>query len=178
MYNYRLKKINERDTQVFLETSYYWGPGLPIFASKQSIKNEIDEYQPGKVDELINLGLIELYWIDEKLNIEILSKLLSSDDEALFLPENYRKQVINAKHRKQPCYFFVEKDIRKNYQGNPEIRLRQSCEAMPHKKGYKYGFNLEIVLGTELHKVQLDGNLRVINIEINENKLLPNEIFC
>jgi len=61
---------------------------------------------------------------------------------------------------------------------NPaEDGLRQSCEAEPHRKGYKYGFSLSIVLGSSLHAILVDGNLNILDIIEYENKLLPNAVF-
>ena len=174
MNNYRLKAIREKDGRVFLETPFYW---LPVFATEEEIKNEIENNILGKADTLIRTGVIELYWIDEKLNISVLNTLLSDDGDALFLPEQYRRQVINAKNRKYPCYFFVEKDVSRNSVGNYELRLRQSCEAEPHKKGYKYGYHLSIVLGAAIHEVELDRDHNVISTVIHENKLLLNGVF-
>jgi len=41
MNNYNLKAIKEMNEHTYLETSFYWGPGLPVFASKESIKDEL-----------------------------------------------------------------------------------------------------------------------------------------
>jgi len=177
MYNYRLKAINEKDGHAYLETPFYWGPGLPVFSTEEEIKNEIEINISGNADQLITSGVIELYWIDERSNVGVLSKLLSSDPGALFLPEQYRKQVINAKNRKQPFCFFIERGIRRNHIGDQELRLRQSCEAEPHRKGYKYGYSLSIVLGEAIHEVKLDGDRNVISTVIHENKILPNAVF-
>lgn len=177
MNNYNLTAIKEKNEHTYLETSFYWGPGLPVFASKISIKNELESCLNESAEEILKSGKIELYWVDEKNNLTVLDRLLSNDEKALFLPEQYRKQVINAKKRQQPCYFFIEKGVRKNFRGSWEFRLRQSCEAEPHEKGYKFGYNLSIVLGASVHTILIDGNLNILDIVEHENKLLPNTVF-
>jgi len=177
MNNYNLKAIKERNEHTYLETSFYWGPGLPVFASKESIKDELKSCLNENPEDILESGKIELYWVDEKNNLIVLDRLLSDDKNALFLPEQYRNQVINAQKKQQPCYFFIEKGIRKNMRGSWELRLRQSCEAEPHRKGYKYGFSLSIVLGSSLHTILVDGNLNILDIVEYENKLLPNAVF-
>ncbi len=177
MNNYNLTSIKEKNEHTYLETSFYLGPGLPVFASKELIEKELESCFNESADEILKSGKIELYWVDEKDNLTVLDKLLSGDEKALFLPEQYRKQVINAKSSRQPCYFFIDKGIRKNFRGSWEMKLRQSCEAEPHKKGYKYGYNLSIVLGASVHILLIDGNLNILNIVEHENILLPNVIF-
>jgi len=177
MNNYNLKAIKERNEHTYLETSYYWGPGLPVFASEESIKNELESCLNESAVDILKSRKIELYWVDEKNNQFVLNRLLSNDESASFLPEQYRKQVLNAQKRRQPCYFFIEKGIRENFRGSLELRLRQSCEAEPHLKGYKYGYNLSVVLGSSVYEIQVDGDLNILDITEHENKLLPNTIF-
>ena len=177
MNNYNLTAIKERNEHTFLETPFYWGPGLPVFASKESINDELKRCFNQSAEEMLKSGKIELYWVDEKNNLIVLDKLLSNDKNALFLPKKYRQQVINAQKRQQPCYFFIEKDIKQNFRGSWELRLKQSCEAEPHKKGYKYGYNLSVVLGSSVHTIVVDGNLSILDIVEHKNKLLPNTVF-
>jgi hypothetical protein len=177
MNNYHLTGIKEINGCVFLETPYYWGPGLPVFASKKDIIKEIENSINGNATDLVKSGLIELNWINDNINTIVLEKLLSNDERALFLPKQYRTQVLNAKNRQQPFCFFIEKGIKLNFGGNQEMRLRQSCEAKPHNKGYKYGYNLSIVLGTSVHEIELDKSLTILNTTIYKDKLIQNKIF-
>jgi len=177
MNNYNLTAIKNKGEQTFLETPFYWGPGLPVFASKESIINELKDCFNENSKEIITSRKTELYWVNEETNLIVLERLLSSDENAFFMPEQYRKQVINAKKRQQPYCFFVEKGLRQNIKGLWELRLRQSCEAKPHQKGYKYGFNLSIVLGLSVHTILLDGNLDILDIVKHKNRLLPNTVF-
>ena len=175
MNNYNLKAIKERNEQVFLETSFY---SLPVYTTQESIKNELQKCFNQSSEEVLNSKKVELNWINEKDNLTILSKLLSDDKNALFLPEEYRQQVVNAYKRQQPCYFFIEKGIWKDFRGSWVMRLKQSCEAKPHKKGFKHGYSLSIVFGTAIHEVLLNGSLQIVDIIKHENKLLLNTVFA
>lgn len=177
MNNYNLTAIKERDEHTFLETPYYWGPGLPVFASIDSIEQELESCLGEDSGKILSSGIIELYWADEGKNLKVLEKLLSGDESVSFLPEQYRKQVINAHKRRQPCYFFIEKGIRKNYKGSWELRLKQSCEAMPHEKGYKYGYDLSVVLGASVHTILIDGKREIVSVIEHKDALLPNSVF-
>jgi len=177
MNNYNLTAIKERNDQTFLETSFYWLPGLPVYASKESIKHELESCLNENAEKILNSGIVELYWVDEKNNLTVLNKLLTYNESASFLPSQYRKQVINANERRQPCYFFIEKGIKQNIRGYWELYLRQSCEAEPHKNGYKYGFNLSVVLGNSVHTILINGDLNILDIIEHENVLLPNTVF-
>ena len=174
MDNYNLKAIKERNEQVFLETSFY---ELPVYASVESIKTELQNSLNESSEEILKSRKIELNWVNEKNNLTVLRKLLSNDESVLFLPERYRRQVINAQRRQQPCYFFIEKGIRQNFRGSWELRLRQSCEVEPHKKGYKKGYNLSIIVGAAVHVILVDGRLNILDIIEHDNKLLPNMVF-
>ena len=177
MNNYNLKAVKEKNKHIFFETSFYWGPGLPIFASKKSVMNELESCLNESAEDILKSGMVELSWVDEKNNLIILDKLLAQDENVSFLPEQYREQVVNAKKRQQPCYFFVEKGIRKNFRGSWELRLRQSCEAEPHKKGFKYGYKLSVVLASSVHQIIIDGGFNILDIIEDEDILLPNTAF-
>ena len=174
MNNYNLQTIRERNNQIFLETSFYQ---LPVFASEESIRNELESCLNESAEKILKSAQIELYWVDEKINLTVLNRLLSNDESVLFLPKQYRKQVVNAQKRQQPCYFFIKKGISQNFRGSWELRLRQSCEAEPHKKGYKHGYSLSIVLGTSVHEIIVDGSLNILDIHKHNSRLLENTVF-
>ena len=178
MNNYNLTAIKEKNEHTYLETPFYWGSGLPVFASKKAIRLELESALNESADDILKSGKIELYWVDEKNNLTVLDRLLADDENALFLPEEFRTQVINAKKRQQPCYFFIEKGVKQNFRGSWELRLRQSCEAKPHEKGFKYGYNLSVVLGISTYAILVDKNLNILDIVEHGNILLPNTVFA
>ena len=177
MNNYNLTSIQERNGNCFLQTPFYWGPGLPVHASKESIEQVLENHLNKDIDDVLKSGEIELFWVDEKQNMAILTRLLSKSPEALFLPDGMREQVLNASKRKQPYNFFVENSISRNQRGSLEMNLRLSCEIEPNKKGFKHGYNMSIIAGTSIYKLSVNGDLEILSAIENEKIILPNKVF-
>lgn len=178
MDNYHLSSIQEKNGNCYLQTPYYWGPGLPVHASKELIERVLEEELHENIHDILKSRKVTLFWVDEKLNISILTKLLAKNSDASFLPEGLRQQLLNASVRKQPYNFFVQKELSRNpIIGSFEMTLRLSCEIEPNKKGFKYGYNLSIVAGTSLYILSINGDLKIISVSEKEGYLLHNDAF-
>lgn len=177
MNNYILTSIQENNGNCFLQTPYYWGPGIPVHASKDALELMLSEILTKSVDQIFKKGEVELFWIDEKQNQAILAKLHSKRPELLFLPDGLRQQVRNVLLRKQPYGFFVDRNIAVNQRGFFEMKLWLSCEIEPNPKGLRHGYNMSIIAGTSIYKVLISDNLEMLSIIENKEQIMPNNTF-
>ena len=178
MDNYHLTSIQEKNGNCYLQTPYYWGPGLPVHTSKELIGRTLEEELHENIHDILKSRKVTLFWVDEKQNITILTKLLAKNSDASFLPEGLREQLLNTSVRKQPYNFFVERGLSRNpIIGSFDMTLRLSCEIEPNKKGFKHGYNLSIVADTSLYVLSVDGDLKIVSVSEKEGCILPNNAF-
>jgi len=174
MNNYNLQSIKEKDGLCFLGTSFY---SLPAHASVTSIEGVIESGLDDSAKSILKSGILELYWKEQKDNLFVLNKLLSADPEALFLPDELRMQVLNTNTKRQPYCFFIESVLSVNHRGSNEMRLRFSCEVEPNRKGFKHGYHMDIILGTSIYKVSIDGGYTITSMVEQKEIVLPNNAF-
>ncbi len=177
MNNYNLTSIQENNGNCYLQTPFYWGPGLPVQASKKLVEQVLEDNLLENINDILKSGKVELFWVDEKQNSILIGRLLSKNPDASFLPDGLIEQVLNAHSRKQPSNLFVERGISRNQRGSFEMRLRLACEVEPHKKGFKHGYNISIVAGTSLYLLSVDGDLKIVSVVEKEAFILPNKAF-
>ncbi|WP_019865309.1 hypothetical protein [Methylovulum miyakonense] len=174
MNNYNLTSIQEKNGNCYLQTSFYQ---LPVCVSKELIERVLENDLLENIHDILKSGKVELFWVDEKQNMIFIDRLLSKNPDASFLPNGLKDQILNASLRKQPYSFFIERGISQNSRGLFEMKLRLSCEAKPHKKGFKHGYKLSIVAGTSLFLLLVDSDLKIVSVTEKEEYILPNKAF-
>lgn len=177
MNNYNLTSIQESNGNCYLQTPFYWGPGLLVHTSKAMVEQTLENNLLENINDILKSGKVELFWVDEKQNMIFISRLLSKNPDASFLPDGLKEQLFNAYSRNQPYNFFVERGISRNQLGAFEMKLRLSCEVEPHEKGFKHGYKISIVAGTSLYLLSVDGDLKIASVVEKEEFILPNKAF-
>lgn len=177
MNNYNLTSIKENNGNCYLQTPFYWGPGLPVHTTKELIERALENNLHENIHDILKSGKVELFWVDEKQNMHFIDRLLSKSPDASFLPDGLKEQVINASTRKQPYNFFVESGISRNQRGSFEVKLRLSCEVEPHIKGFKHGYMVSIVAGTSIYVLSVDNDLQIVSVVEKQECILPNTAF-
>ncbi|MFZ4702548.1 MAG: hypothetical protein ACOYMG_21090 [Candidatus Methylumidiphilus sp.] len=177
MNNYNLTSIQEKNGDCYLQTPFYWGPGLPVHTSKELIERELEDDLTENIHDILKTGKVELFWVNEKQNRILIDRLLSKNPEVSFLPDGLKEQVLNASSRKRPYKFFVERGISQNQRGSFEMKFRLSCEVEPHMKGFKHGYKISIVAGTSLYILSICSDFKIVSVVENEKCILPNQAF-
>lgn len=177
MNNYNLTSIQENNGNCYLQTPFYWGPGLPVHTTKELIERALEDNLHENIYDILKSGKVELFFVDEKKNMHFIDKILSKIPDASFLPDELKEQLFNASKRKQPYKFFVESGISRNQRGSFEVKLRLSCEVEPHIKGFKYGYMVSIVAGTSIYHLSVDNNFQIVSVVETQECILPNTAF-
>ncbi len=177
MNNYNLTSIQEVNADCYLQTPFYWGPGLRIHTARAVFEKNLEDNLCKSAADILKAGVVELRWVEEKQNCRFLGRILAKDPDATFIPFGFNEQILNAHSRNQPFMFFVERKIYRNERGSLEIRLRFSCEVEPHEGGIKNGYGLSIVAGTSLYKIYVDKDLKVIGVTESKECILPHSAF-
>ena len=141
------------------------------------IERALEENLHENIHDILKSGKVELFWLDEKQNMQLIDRLLSKSPDASFLPDGLKEQVINASSRKQPYNFFVESGISRNQRGSFEVKLRLSCEIEPHIKGFKHGYMVSIVAGASIYLLSVDNDLQIVSVVEKQECILPNTAF-
>ena len=91
--------------------------------------------------------------------------------------DTYKNKNSDSCVIKEYNQLFIEKRILTNNSGSWEMQLHQACEVRKSDRGSNYGYHLSIVCDSSIHKIMIDKNLNILNINEYGVELIPNSVF-